>query len=204
MPNEVRTRVPPLCRQRSKIANGNPRLHLPFTITTALVRETRLPFVARFYRLVLQKFSVATTTKTSICSMPRIRMVPMRSIAIVGTAIVIRVSGSLTLTNCGSDAFIRRLVKSVNFYGQNSEYVISGSDCGHVFIWDKCSETCVWFDKGDEDGTVNVLEPHPHFPIIATSGLEHDVKIWQPLSAETVDLKRLKSVGEHSSNPIES
>ena len=102
------------------------------------------------------------------------------------------------------DAFIPRLVKSVNFYGQNSEYVISGSDCGHVFIWDKCSETCVWFDKGDEDGTVNVLEPHPHFPIIATSGLEHDVKIWQPLSSETVDLKRLKSVGEHSSNSLES
>lgn len=87
-----------------------------------------------------------------------------------------------------------RLVKGVNFYGRNSEYIISGSDCGHVFIWDKPSEKCTWFSKGDDDGTVNVLEPHPHFPIIATSGLEHDVKIWQPTSHEAVDYKRLKMV----------
>ena len=26
-------------------------------------------------------------------------------------------------------------VKQVNFYGQRSEYVVSGSDCGHIFIW---------------------------------------------------------------------
>ncbi len=82
----------------------------------------------------------------------------------------------------------------MNFYGRNSEYVISGSDCGHVFIWDKDSEKCIWYGKGDEDGTVNVLEPHPHFPIIATSGLDHDVKIWAPLSQESVDFKKLKAV----------
>ncbi|CAF4600396.1 unnamed protein product, partial [Rotaria magnacalcarata] len=35
-------------------------------------------------------------------------------------------------------------------------------------------------------------EPHPHFPIIATSGLEHDVKIWAPLSNKSVGYKRLK------------
>lgn len=82
----------------------------------------------------------------------------------------------------------------MNFYGRNSEYVISGSDCGHVFIWEKSSERCVWFDKGDQDGAVNVLEPHPNFPVIATSGLEHDVKIWQPLSDKPVDFTRLKNV----------
>ena len=27
-------------------------------------------------------------------------------------------------------------VKGVNFYGQNSDYVISGSDCGHLYVWD--------------------------------------------------------------------
>lgn len=25
-------------------------------------------------------------------------------------------------------------VKDVNFYGLNDEYVVSGSDCGHLFI----------------------------------------------------------------------
>ncbi|UJR26205.1 hypothetical protein I4U23_007548 [Adineta vaga] len=85
-------------------------------------------------------------------------------------------------------------VKSVNFYGRNSEYIISGSDCGHVFIWDKPTEKCIWYAKGDDDGTVNVLEPHPFFPIIATSGLEHDVKIWAPLNQQSVDYKRLSMI----------
>ncbi|CAF0814523.1 unnamed protein product [Adineta ricciae] len=85
-------------------------------------------------------------------------------------------------------------VKGVNFYGRNSEYIISGSDCGHVFMWDKPTEKCAWYAKGDDDGTVNVLEPHPCFPIIATSGLDHDVKIWAPLNHNSVDYKRLKMI----------
>ena len=28
-------------------------------------------------------------------------------------------------------------VKGVNFYGANSEFVVSGSDCGNVFFWSK-------------------------------------------------------------------
>lgn len=71
-------------------------------------------------------------------------------------------------------------VKGVNFYGPKSEYVVSGSDCGHIFIWDKESENVVQFLKGDEGGVVNVLEPHPSMPFLATSGLDHDVKIWSP------------------------
>ena len=27
-------------------------------------------------------------------------------------------------------------VKGVNFYGRNSEFVVSGSDCGNLYIWD--------------------------------------------------------------------
>ncbi len=130
--------------------------------------------------------------KIFIYSMQHIRMVQMPFDIIVVIEIIIQV--------CKKKIFrfpnfsIVFLVKGVNFYGRNSEYVISGSDCGHVFIWDKESEKCIWYDKGDDDGTVNVLEPHPHFPIIATSGLEHDVKIWAPLSQESVDFKRLKTV----------
>lgn len=28
-------------------------------------------------------------------------------------------------------------VKGVSFYGAQHEYVISGSDCGHIFVWHK-------------------------------------------------------------------
>ena len=87
-------------------------------------------------------------------------------------------------------------MKGVNFYGRNSEYIISGSDCGHVFIWDKPTEKCIWFARGDYEGTVNVLEPHPHFPVIATSGLDHNIKIWQPTEHSPIDFKRLRSVSD--------
>ncbi len=47
-------------------------------------------------------------------------------------------------------------MKGVNFFGQASEYVVSGSDCGHVFIWDKISEEIVQCVEGDEEGVVSV------------------------------------------------
>ncbi len=49
--------------------------------------------------------------------------------------------------------------------------------------------------KGDERGVVNVLETHPSFPILATSGLDSEVKIWQPVASEPNDLKELPEVG---------
>lgn len=42
-------------------------------------------------------------------------------------------------------------VKGVNFIGPCSEYVVSGSDCGHIFIWDKETEEIVTFVEGDTD-----------------------------------------------------
>jgi len=72
-------------------------------------------------------------------------------------------------------------VKGVNFYGPNSEYVISGSDCGNIFIWDKLTEGLVKLMPGDDNGVVNVLEAHPTLPVLATSGLDDEVKLWMPL-----------------------
>ena len=104
-------------------------------------------------------------------------------------------------------------VKGVNFYGPESQFVISGSDCGNIFLWDKqvinkqttrpkstsqviytfCdgmvwslllitttiahqTEGIVKLMPGDDNGVVNVLEPHPSLPILATSGLDDEVK----------------------------
>lgn len=73
-----------------------------------------------------------------------------------------------------------KTIKGVNFFGPQSEFVVSGSDCGNIFFWDKQSEIIVNWLKGDDAGVVNCLEPHPEFPILATSGLDHDAKIWVP------------------------
>lgn len=75
-------------------------------------------------------------------------------------------------------------IKGVNFFGPNDEYVTSGSDCGHVFIWKKKSSELVRVMKGDKD-IVNQLESHPHFPLLATSGLENSIKLWAPSSKDT-------------------
>lgn len=48
-------------------------------------------------------------------------------------------------------------VKGVNFFGPKSEYVISGSDCGNIFIWDKNTEAVVQWMAGDKQGVVSFL-----------------------------------------------
>jgi WD repeat-containing protein 42A len=75
-------------------------------------------------------------------------------------------------------------VKGVNFYGADSEFIVSGSDCGRLFWWDKSTQQIVNYVKADDRGIVNVLEPHPSFPILATSGLDHDIKVWSPTADE--------------------
>ena len=47
-------------------------------------------------------------------------------------------------------------VKGVNFYGPHSEFVVSGSDCGHIFLWDKDTENIVQFMDGDDGGVVSL------------------------------------------------
>uniref|UniRef100_A0A8C5I7H8 DDB1- and CUL4-associated factor 8 n=1 Tax=Gouania willdenowi TaxID=441366 RepID=A0A8C5I7H8_GOUWI len=85
-------------------------------------------------------------------------------------------------------------VKGVNFYGPCSEFVVSGSDCGHIYLWDKYSARIVQFMEGDKGGVVNCLEPHPHLPGMATSGLDHDIKLWAPTAENPASLKGLKEV----------
>ena len=85
-------------------------------------------------------------------------------------------------------------VKGVNFYGPHSEYVVSGSDCGHVFMWDKTSEKIVQCLKGDETGVVNCLEQHPSAPVLATSGLDPDVKVFMPCSSRSTPLSNLEKL----------
>lgn len=61
-------------------------------------------------------------------------------------------------------------VKGVAFAGADDELVMSGSDCGHLFIWDKRTGRLLQFLEADEH-VVNCLESHPYLPLtIATSG----------------------------------
>ncbi|TPP66283.1 WD repeat-containing protein 42A [Fasciola gigantica] len=85
-------------------------------------------------------------------------------------------------------------IVSATFFGPNSEYVVSGSDDGFFYIWDRESEGIVQWLHADADGAVNVIESHPSLPVLASAGLDFDFKIWTPLHplAEPDDLSHLK------------
>lgn len=50
-----------------------------------------------------------------------------------------------------------KTVKDVNFFGLNDEYVVSGSDSGHLFIWDRKTANLVNILEGDSE-VVNVVQ----------------------------------------------
>ncbi|KAJ8315334.1 hypothetical protein KUTeg_007484 [Tegillarca granosa] len=75
----------------------------------------------------------------------------------------------------------RTMIKEANFWGDN--FVMSGSDCGHIFIWDRFTAKLVMLLEADRH-VVNCLQPHPFDPILASSGIDYDVKIWTPLEEQ--------------------
>lgn len=50
-----------------------------------------------------------------------------------------------------------KTVKDVNFFGLNDEYVVSGSDSGHLFIWDRKTANLMNILEGDSE-VVNVVQ----------------------------------------------
>ncbi|XP_016402668.1 DDB1- and CUL4-associated factor 6-like, partial [Sinocyclocheilus rhinocerous] len=57
---------------------------------------------------------------------------------------------------------------------------MSGSDCGHIFIWDRHTGEHLMLLEADNH-VVNCLQPHPYDPILASSGIDYDIKLWSPL-----------------------
>ncbi|CAO1637093.1 unnamed protein product [Jaminaea pallidilutea] len=77
-------------------------------------------------------------------------------------------------------------VKEVNFLGAQDEYVVSGSDDGHFFIWDSETSKLLGIWQGD-GSVVNVVVPHPTLPVLAVSGIDDSVKIFGPGSGRRGD-----------------
>jgi len=66
-------------------------------------------------------------------------------------------SVNINCTYISKIKFILVLVKGVNFYGPRSDYVVSGSDCGFIFIWDKKTEAIVQRKRADKKGCVSCM-----------------------------------------------
>nr|XP_057940382.1 WD and tetratricopeptide repeats protein 1 [Doryrhamphus excisus]XP_057940383.1 WD and tetratricopeptide repeats protein 1 [Doryrhamphus excisus] len=70
-------------------------------------------------------------------------------------------------------------IKEANFFGSKGQYIVSGSDDGSFFIWEKETTNLVRVLQGDES-IVNCLQPHPSYCFLATSGIDPVVRLWKP------------------------
>lgn len=71
----------------------------------------------------------------------------------------------------------RTMIKEAKFWGR--DFVMSGSDCGHVFTWNRKTGELVMLLEADSH-VVNCLQPHPTLPYLVTSGIDHDIKLFAP------------------------
>ena len=62
---------------------------------------------------------------------------------------------------------VKTLILEGAWWGDNT--VLSGSDCGHFFAWDRDSAEILLMREADRH-VVNRVRPHPTLPILATSG----------------------------------
>ena len=90
-----------------------------------------------------------------------------------------------------------KTVKDVNYFGLQDEYVVSGSDSGHVFIWDRKTAQLVNILEGDGE-VVNVVQGHPYEPVMAVSGIDHTIKMFSPDIRDQYNAR--KGIGVHSAD----
>ncbi len=70
------------------------------------------------------------------------------------------------------------MIKEASWWG--TRFVLSGSDCGHIFCWSRDTGETVLVLEADKH-VVNCVQPHPFHPVLASSGIDYDVKLWAPL-----------------------
>lgn len=140
-------------------------------------RSTKCIKIIRFFCVCSQSSLPATTTRTSTCLTLTTAMEPTTARDtrdIVTTPLVKKKSVSQRYSfnhhhsNMAANLskpdwnlfFCHVTVKGVNFYGPCSEFVVSGSDCGHIYLWDKYSARIVQFMDGDRGGVVRWKQSH--------------------------------------------
>ncbi|KAK3922885.1 WD and tetratricopeptide repeats protein 1 [Frankliniella fusca] len=71
-------------------------------------------------------------------------------------------------------------IKEANFFGEDGQFIVAGSDDGSMFIWERNTTNNIRILKGDAS-IVNCLQPHPTYCLLATSGIDPVVRLWSPL-----------------------
>ncbi|GMT00662.1 hypothetical protein PENTCL1PPCAC_22836 [Pristionchus entomophagus] len=79
-------------------------------------------------------------------------------------------------------------IKEAAFFGPNEEYVMAGSDSGHIFVYSRDDSSILTLLKGDTS-IVNCISPHPRLPIVAASGLDEQFLLFSPFNASPMPLE---------------
>ena len=97
-------------------------------------------------------------------------------------------------------------LKRATFAGPNDEYICTGSDSGHAWIYEKATGAVVSLLKADHS-TCNGIVPHPTLPFFATYGLDSTAKLWRaahPVGDDTDDSDLGRSRTAHDTTYEES
>lgn len=89
----------------------------------------------------------------------------------------------------------RTSIQQAIFWGD--DYVMSGSDCGRIMVWEKDTARLMMGFPADER-VVNCLAPNPRNYVLASSGIDYDIKLWStqalregPLQVSDEEMKRI-------------
>ena len=70
-------------------------------------------------------------------------------------------------------------LKTASFFGAEDESVCTGSDSGHLWIFDKTTGAVQALLEAD-DRACNGVVPHPHAPLLCSYGIDDTAKLWCP------------------------
>lgn len=81
---------------------------------------------------------------------------------------------------CSYGGHLNRMtfLKQAKYAGPNDEFICTGSDSGHAWIYEKESGAVVSFLKADNH-TCNGIVPHPSLPYFITYGIDSTAKLWR-------------------------
>nr|ABC86523.1 AT17348p [Drosophila melanogaster] len=81
-------------------------------------------------------------------------------------------------------------IKEANYLGSQGEFIAAGSDDGNMYIWEGDTGKIRAVYRADS-AIVNCVQPHPSICMLATSGIDHNIKIWSPCAASAEERPNL-------------
>lgn len=73
---------------------------------------------------------------------------------------------------------------------------MAGSDDGNFYMWERKTLNLRGVYKADK-AIVNCVQPHPTLPLIATSGIDHEIAIWNPRPVVSSSLNSFFSLSKN-------